>query len=112
MGGRSTTPQVLSAVSRHGAGSLVSRDALAEETGLTGEQVAAVMYRAAKRPDPPVKVEQRGYVWRVLAGPEAEAEVVDDGMISFEVVEHLGDSLVLADFDGGLWLAKRIGRAE
>jgi hypothetical protein len=112
MGGQSTTPKVLSFVAQHySPGDLVARDTIAEGTGLTGEQVAAVMYRAALREDPPIRVEERGYVWRVLGAPEPEEQGDPDAFVG-TVVDRAGGHLIIRDQEGYLYLVKRIGLAE
>ena len=109
MGGASTTPVVVAHLATLESGTVIDRKQLAEATGLDQTQVQAVMYRLAKQDDPPVKVISRGLLWQTLT----PAEDIDDGSaVAFDVIERLGDSLVLGDGDGGLWLAKRIGRTQ
>jgi hypothetical protein len=112
VGGQSTTPRVLSAVARYPAGSLVTRDALMADTGLHAAQVMAVMYRAAKRADPPIEIVERGHVWRVLARPDDHSSEPDPDAFSGKVVDRAGGHLIVRDDEGYLYLVKRIGLAE
>jgi hypothetical protein len=111
MGGHSTTPRVLAVAAQRPAGTLISRLDIMQETGLTGEQVSAVMYRAAKRDDPPVEVVERGYVWRVLGAPTPEPAPNPDAFTG-TVVDRAGGHLIIRDGEGYLYLVKRIGLAE
>lgn len=84
------------------------------ELGLTDAQASTGMYRIIKNEQWPVEVISRGRLWRNAATATGEVETDDDGSaVAFDVVERTSDKVMLmADADGYLWLAKRIGVAE
>lgn len=98
-------PALLAQLVEH-QGEVVRVEELATETGLDLYQVKTGMYRLVRDQKWPVETIQKGHLWKI--GHQAGAET-DPDRASFSVVEHLGGALVLADPDGGLWLAKRIG---
>lgn len=91
-------------------GTVTNLAELTVQTGLTDQQVKSGMYRIIRGGKWPVEVIQQGHLWKI--GTTDTAVEVDDNTITFDVVEHAGHVMVIADAAGALWVARRIGALD